>query len=105
MANDQERAVLKLTELLSLEFHLDPVQIFQLKIHLDCLYSLGYVEGSKQSSHRKPVEQLKDGKFVKYFKSVTDAARANGVNKSTIQKAIKNNSISKRGFTFRYKLL
>lgn len=73
--------------------------------YFEMIYDIGYFNGSKQSSHQKQVEQLKDGVVVKTYPSVTYAAMVLGVHKSTISKNVNDGNKSRSGSTFRYKLV
>jgi len=71
--------------------------------YFEYLYDIGYYHGTKQGSHEKAVEQLKNGIVVREYSSVTKAAKVMRVNKSTISKNILHGTVSRSGSTFRYK--
>ena len=101
----QKKAVNKVASLLVLRFQLDPLQEHYLRLHLNCLYDLAYRHGYQSGGHghQKKVERIKNNKSVVY-KSVTSLAIMLGVDKSTISKRIKNKTVDKKGYTYKYKL-
>lgn len=100
--NRKERIISKALQSFS-NFDLTTIQQIFLEQHLSCVYELGLNEGKKQNSHRKKVEQIRNGKVVQTYPSITDAARTLGVHKSTILRACKKGNVVKGSSTFRYK--
>ena len=71
--------------------------------YLELAYGIGFDEGRRQVSHRKPVAQLKNGKHIRIFPSVAEAAHALCVDKSTIIKSAKGLiKHSKHGYEWVY---
>jgi hypothetical protein len=70
--------------------------------YLHQIFSVGYYYGNRAQGafHEKPVRQYKNGKCVYTWRSRIQAARAMGVDKSTIGKAIKSGKAVK-GSTFK----
>jgi hypothetical protein len=77
----------------------------EIKLHLGYAYAIGFDEGRGQNSHRKPILQIKDGKIIHTFDSVSDAARRMKVNKTSISKVASENGRNKtcKGFKWKYK--
>jgi hypothetical protein len=81
--------------------------IGQLKIHFDCLYSLGFSSGAAQNSKAKQVEHYRNGKLISIYPSCTVAARMMGVSKDAISKHCKGKvTLTRSGTdTFKYREL
>lgn len=74
-----------------------------IKFYFNILCSVGFDEGRKQSAHRKQVAQYTmDGKFLKLFASITEAANAVHRNKTAVMKAAQNKSEYCAGFKWKY---
>jgi hypothetical protein len=68
------------------------------------LYAVGYDEGRKQLSHRRPVIVYKHGVIICEKDSVSDAARYAGITYTSVSNAIKKGNVTRKGnFTFKYK--
>jgi len=63
----------------------------EIEPYLNQVFSIGYYYGNRAQGafHQKPVSQYKDGKYVKTWRSRVQAARALGVDKSSIGKSVK----------------
>jgi len=70
--------------------------------YLEMAYGIGFDEGRRQISHRKPIAQLKNGKHLRIFTSVTEAAHTVKVDKSTIIKAAKKHIQTCAGYEWEY---
>jgi len=75
----------------------------ELQQYFEMIYDIGHFKGTRQVAHRKKVEQLKDGIVVQTYPSITHAATATRVGKSAISENIRDESVSRKGSTFRYK--
>jgi hypothetical protein len=70
--------------------------------YLEMAYGIGFDEGRQQGSHRKPIMQIKNGKHIRTFTSVSEAAHMHHVNKSAIVKAAKKHTQTCAGFEWEY---
>lgn len=99
---EQLTAVLHVLTSIQKQITLDEHQCDIIREHLFCLYGVGFDEGRKQGSHAKPVEQYKDGRFIRRYDSEEAAARALHVDKTSISKNALGQTTNCHGFTFRF---
>lgn len=64
--------------------------------------AIGYNKAGSENSNRKSISQIKDGKVIQTFDSSYDAARAVGVDSSSIRNAV--NGVRKTCAGFEWKL-
>ena len=97
----QYKVVNKLRKQIAGELHLDIFAEKRLDIHLNCFYDIAFRDGARQLSHNKKIIQFKDGVVVREFESITDAAKATGVHKSSVEKNVLFGTTNKQGYTYK----
>lgn len=90
-------------DIVSRKFIPDP-RILKFIKYLRYAQAIGYDDGLCQISHRKKIHQIKDGKVVATYDSITQAAKAINGDRGTISKiAIGRGSYkSHKGFEWKY---
>jgi len=84
------------------EIELTEHQIDIICDHLYLTFGAGFDEGRKQNSHAKPVVQSKNGKVIKTYNSVTEAAHALSVDKTSISKCVRGKTSNCKGYKFTF---
>ena len=69
--------------------HLSSQQFVIVQQYLQWAFAVGFDEGRQQPSKRIPIAQIKDGKVIQIFDSISDAARSLNGDKSWIAKAVR----------------
>lgn len=71
--------------------------------YLQQAYASGYDEGRLQTKHRRPVGRYSsDGKLIKTYPSISAAARAFGVDKTAISKAVNGRATKIAGYNWKF---
>jgi hypothetical protein len=80
-----------------------PKQEERIRFYHTMIYTAGVDEGRKQYSHRKPIAQFTiDGKFIKVFGSIVEAANSIHRTKGAVQKAVAGKTEHSGGFKWKY---
>ena len=70
--------------------------------HLLLMYAVGFDTGRCQTAHEKPVVAYKNGVFIQKYDSVTAAAHALGVDKTSVSKNVRGKTSNCQGFNFQF---
>jgi len=75
----------------------------KIRYYFSLMYGAGFDEGCKQGSHRKQVAQYTmEGKLIKVFGSITEAANSVHRDKSAIQRCVSGQSEYSGGYKWKY---
>jgi len=102
---DQKELISKIAKELQVISDISPMDWLTLKPYFEYAYGVGIDTGKAMLSHRKKVEQLKDGKSIKIHDSMADAARAVHGDASTICAIVNNKSGCHTHKGFEWKLV
>jgi hypothetical protein len=98
---DQKEVISKIAKELQSISDITPTDWLTIKPYFEYVFGVGYDEGRAVHSHRKKVEQLKDGKVIGTFDSSYDAANSVGVDSSSIRNAVNGIRKTCAGYNWR----
>lgn len=74
-----------------------------IRFYFGLIYAVGFDEGRKQYSHRKQVAKYTmEGKFVRIYPSITEAANAVRRNKTAVMKSAQGKTEHCGGFKWKF---